>query len=282
MAAGLAAAGFHAVSCASNVTYGADAILSSITTLDTCGIAHAGAGRTDAEARRPAIVERRGVRVGLLSYTSVFWPVGHAAGPHSPGVATIKATTAYQPHRRVHEMPGVAPIVITTPDPGELAMMITDVQQLRPQVDLLIVSCHWGVSGSSEVADYQQVVGRAAIDAGADLVFGHHPHVLQPVEVYRGRPIFYSLGNFAFDWEKMRGRNLDGLLVRCEVRGGACDQVSFVPVRRDDQNLIAIHTPADPFGAAIVARMGELSRPYGTTLQVEDGAVVVAGLCAQA
>lgn len=278
MVAGLTAAGFAAVGCASNVTYGARAILTSLATLDAAGIAHCGAGRTLLEARQPAIVERRGVRLGFLSYTSVFWPVGHAAGPDRPGVATVRATTAYQPHPRTLEMPGAPPLVVTAPDAGELAALVEDVRRLRERADVVVVSCHWGVSGSDEIADYQRAVGRAAIAAGADLVIGHHPHVLQAIEVWRGRPIFYSLGNFAFDWAKMRGRHLDGLLVRCLIRDRRPARVSFVPARRDGENSIALLDPAAGAGREIVERVRDLSTGTGVALSLEDAEVAVGGV----
>jgi poly-gamma-glutamate synthesis protein (capsule biosynthesis protein) len=278
MVQGFTAAGFAAVSCASNVTYGARAILTSLATLDAAGIGHCGAGRTIAEARKPAIVERRGVRFGFLSYTSVFWPIGHAAGPETPGVATIKATTAYQPHPRTLEMPGAPPTVITTPDPHELAAMERDVRALRSEVDVLVISCHWGVSNSTEVVDYQRAIGRAAISAGADIVFGHHPHLIQEIEVWQGRPIFYSLGNFAFDWEKMRGRALDGILVRCTVRNRTLERVAFVPVRRDAQNLVAPLNPTEDDGQAMIEHVLTLSQKNSTHFAVENGEVVVEGI----
>ena len=77
---------------------------------------------------------------------------------------------------------------------------------------------HWGVSSSDEAIDYQREIGRAAVEAGADLVMGHHPHRVQEIEVVGRHPIFYSMGNFAFDWQAMAGRDLDGVLVRCRVR----------------------------------------------------------------
>ena len=106
---------FDAFGCANNVHFGA-AIETSLWHLDRAGIKHAGAGATIADARRPAIVERDGARVGLLAFTSVFWPDGHAATESRPGVATIKAATAYEPHPRVHEMPGGPARVRTIPN----------------------------------------------------------------------------------------------------------------------------------------------------------------------
>ncbi len=275
MVAGLVAAGFAAVSCASNVTYGARAIGESLATLDAAGIAHCGAGGDREAARRPAVVARRGVRFGFLGYTSVFWPVGHAAGPATPGVATVRATTAYQPGPRALEMPGAPPLVVTAPDPAELTAMEEDVRRLRAAVDIVVVSCHWGVSGSERVAEYQRAIGRAAIDAGADLVFGHHPHVLQAIEVWRGRPICYSLGNFAFDWAKMRGRHLDGLLVRALVRGRRLARVAVVPMHRDEENLIRLLDPATGAGRSIVERLRALATDDSPALTVEGGEVVV-------
>lgn len=276
MVEALVAAGFDAVACASNVCFPPAAALNSIATLDEAGIKHCGAGATIDAARAPAIVQADGATVGFLSYTSVFWPVGHAAGPATPGCATIKVHTGYQPDRRALEMPAAPPIILTVPDPAELAAMEADVRDLRRQADIVIVSCHWGVSSSVEVVDYQRVVGRAAIEAGADLVFGHHPHVIQGVECHQGKPVFYSLGNFAFDWPKMAGRNLDGLMVRLLVRDRQIADLAVLPVRRDADNLIAILDPNGD-GRAIVDSLAARSAPFGTEIIARDrDAAVVA------
>ena len=279
MVSGLRDAGFAFVSCASNVTYPPSAALRSLAVLDAHAIAHAGAGRTLAEARRPAIVERRGLRCGLLSYTSVFWPHGHAAGPESPGVATVRIDTAYEPGPRVLEMPGAAPTVRTTPDPEELAACVRDITKLRPQVDLLVVAMHWGISGSTGLAEYQRTVGHAAVDAGADLVLGAHPHVPQGIEI-RPRPepatpgiICYSLGNFTFDWPAMRGRT-DGLLLRCllEPERRAPVHVSCVPVGRNDAGQPALLSPHTSPGRDLARSVTALSRPLGTSLRFDAAA----------
>ena len=279
MAAGLQAAGFAFMSCASNVTYPPRAALRSLAVLDQHAIPHAGAGRTLAEARRPAIVERRGLRFGLLSYTSVFWPHGHAAGPDSPGVATLRVTTAYQPGARVLEMPGAAPIVRTTPHAGDLAALVQDVEQLRPAVDLLVVAMHWGISGSTELAEYQRTVGHAAVDAGADLVLGAHPHVPQGIEV-RSRAqspapgvICYSLGNFTFDWPAMHGR-ADGLLVRCllDAQRRAPVHISYVPVGRNAAGQPELLSPETSPGQDVAQSVAALSRPLGASFHVDPAA----------
>ena len=276
MAAGLKTAGFTFMSCASNVTYPPSAALRSLAALDAHAIPHAGAGLTLAEARRPAVVERRGLRFGLLSYTSVFWPHGHAAGTDSPGVATVRVATAYEPGPRVLEMPGAPPVVRTTPDPEELAAFIADITALRPQVDLLVVAMHWGISGSTELAEYQRTVGHAAVDAGADLVLGAHPHVPQGIEVrprdYRPAPgiICYSLGNFVFDWPAMRGR-ADGLLLRCllDPARKALVHAAFVPVGRNDAGNPEMLDPCRAPGERITATVTTLPRALGTQFRFD-------------
>ena len=271
---GLAVAGFDGVGCANNVHYGADAILESLGHLDQHGIAHTGAGEDREAARRPVVLERKGIQFGFLAYTSVFWPVGHAAGPGQPGVATIKGYTAYQPHPRVLEMPGAPAIVVSWPDEEELGAMQEDVKALRERVDVLVVSCHWGISGSPELADYQRTIGRAAIDAGADLVIGHHPHVPQGVEVYNGRAIFYSLGNFIFGWEQMTGRR-DGLLVHGVVREKRLAKISLAPVWRNENGQPQLVSPECAEGQHVIRTVEELSTSLGTKLEVENEEIVV-------
>lgn len=281
MVRGLVAAGIDAVGCANNVTYPPAAMLRSFAILDEAGIRHAGGGRTADEAHAPVLLERKGVHFGFLAYTSVFWPVGHAAGAGTPGVATIKAHTAYQPNSRLHEMPGGPPAVVTWPDAQELAVMAEDVRRLRTRTSIVVLSCHWGVSGSTETCEYQRAIGRAAVEAGADVVIGHGPHLLQGIEVFDGprgpRPVFYSLGNFAFDWTTMRGRSLDGLLVRCSVRDGRLGEVAFVPARRDSGNDPVPLDLAGSDGRAVLEQVGTLSARYGTKFSVCDGWVLVGG-----
>ncbi|MGH2355195.1 MAG: CapA family protein, partial [Chloroflexota bacterium] len=250
--------------------------------LDEAGIGHCGGGRTAEEARRPVVIERKGVRFAFLACTSVFWPVGHAAGHDTPGVSTIKAHTAYQPNARIAEMPGGAPTVVTWPDAGQLAAMREDVRRIRERAHIVVLSCHWGVSGSSQTCEYQRAIGRAAIDAGADLVIGHGPHVLQGIETFEGpngaRPVFYSLANFVFDWSAMRGKSLDGLLVRCTVHRGRPAAVAFIPVQRTAANDPAPLDATVGEGRRIVGEVECLSAGYGTRFRIDAGEVLVEGI----
>ena len=268
--------GFHAVGCANNVNYGADAIIATLARLDEMGIAHTGAGIDKASAREPVLIERDGVRFGFLQYTSVFWPIGHEASDGSPGVAAMKAHTAYQPNPRIAEMPGGPPTVVTWPDTEYLREFKQDIDTLRDRVDVLVVSCHWGISGSDEAAQYQTALGHAAIDAGADLVMGHGPHVIQAVEVHNGKPIFHSLGNFHFGSEVVPPPWV-GLMVRVELEDKEIVRVSCSPVRPNDYGQTTIRSVDQEREA--MEKLELMSRHFGTALDLSgnDGVVVRTG-----
>ncbi len=275
-APGLLKLGFDAVGCGNNVTYGADAIASSLALLDRMGVPHTGAGPNLAAAKVPVILPRDGIRLGFLQYTSIFFPIGHQAGADSPGVAAIKVHTAYQPHPRIVEMPGGPATVLTWPDPDSLAAFCANVRAAKAQADVLVVSNHWGISSSQETAQYQVAVGHAAIESGADIVIGHGPHVIQGIDVCNGKPIFYSLGNFVFGWEKMRGRNWVGLVVRVAIDHGKVIGVSCSPVHPDQQERVSLLTVSA--SSPVLEELRTLSESYGTHLEVQDGRIAVTGL----
>ena len=263
--------GFHALGCANNVNFGAEAIMATVARLDEMGIAHTGAGADRAAARSPAIVERDGVRFGFLQYTSVFWPLGHEAADGSPGVAAILAHTAYRPNPRIAEMPGGPPIVVTWPDAEYLDAFRRDVAALRERVDFLVASFHWGISGSVETADYQVAIAHAAIDSGADLVMGHGPHEIQAVEIYGGRPIFYSLGNFFFGEEPLY--DFVGMAAFVELEDGNAVEVRCVPVRPNPRSQTRIRAFVDEPEAG--KSLETLSRRFDTTIEIGDREAVV-------
>jgi poly-gamma-glutamate synthesis protein (capsule biosynthesis protein) len=218
----LAAAGFKALSLASNVTFGRDAISRTLEQLDEAGIGHAGAGLDREQARRPMIVEAAGLKIGLISRTSVFWPHHHEALVDQAGVIPLRVATSYQPHPRLIELPGAPAIVHTVPDEKEMAELIADVTELRGKVDLLFTYFHFGVSSQRDVAQYQRTVAKAVVDAGADAVFGSHAHVVQPIEVYKGKPIFYGLSQVIFGWPfvaRLKHPGGPGLIAELDISG---------------------------------------------------------------
>ncbi|WP_338446401.1 CapA family protein [Pelagerythrobacter marensis] len=186
----LARSGFDMVSLAGNhiADCGAEGIAETIARLDNLGIAHAGAGANLAMARAPAIVERRGLRVALLSYNCV--------GPEAAWAARGRAGCAYlrietddgapvSPARKLGSMAADVP-----------AILESDIGAARRQADFVIVALHKGIVHTPALlAPYEIPVARAAIDAGADAVAGHHAHIVRGIELYRGRPIFHGLGN---------------------------------------------------------------------------------------
>lgn len=202
-ARGLASAGFKAVSVANNhiVDGGHEGLRDTIKTIRELGIVTAGAGCNIDEAREAAIFDVEGVKVGLLSYTSVL-PKGYEARAKIPGVAPLRVDTFYEAPEPNMWMPGYAPRIRTIHWPQDLQAMENDIKRVRANVDFLVVSVHQGnsQSGGFLIDEYERVAAHTAIDAGASAfaALGHH-HSLRGAEFYKGCPVFYGLGNFLFD-----------------------------------------------------------------------------------
>jgi poly-gamma-glutamate synthesis protein (capsule biosynthesis protein) len=167
----LAAAGIGLVTLANNHTldYGNDALDDTLAVLDSLDITAIGAGQMAEDAYRPAIVELNGVRVALLAYAGAYWQ-GSADVPVSNRIAW-----------------------------GDPVVVAQQVRAVRDKADVVIVVLHAGKEYARTPSTSQVTVAHAAVDAGADLVVGHHPHVTQTVERYGGALIVYSLGNALFD-----------------------------------------------------------------------------------
>jgi poly-gamma-glutamate synthesis protein (capsule biosynthesis protein) len=273
--ASVLAGAFDAVSCANNVHAGGDAIASSLARLDALGIAHTGAGATRADARAPAIVRAGDLTVGVLSQTWVYWPTGHVASDTEPGVVALKAHTAYEPGARLVEMPGTPPIVHTWPDAQELAAACEDIRDLAERVDHVVVYNHWGISIEPAVCEYQRLAARAFIDAGASIVAGSHTHTLQGVELYRGRPILYGLGNFIFGWMLHRPATRDGLLARVRIDGDDVVRVALQPVSRTEDDQARLLDPREGLGRELATLFERLCEPLGTAVTVEGSELAV-------
>jgi poly-gamma-glutamate capsule biosynthesis protein CapA/YwtB (metallophosphatase superfamily) len=280
--AALQTGGIAAVGLANNVNYGAAAISGSIARLDRLGIAHAGAGADLAAARAPAILERGGLRVGFLQRSSVYWPTNHEASARGCGIAVIRGHTAYQvpAHKTRPEVPpmnrpGVPPIVVTWADRDYLAAFTEDIAALRREADIVVASCHWGLG--EEVLDYMREIAHAAIEAGADVVIGHGPHYSLPVELYRGKPIFYGLGSFSFHTGHGGRRHGDwiGMMARIEAAQSDITEVRFHFVRHNAQNETVLCPLANE--GAVLDRITERSARLNTRL-TPDGDWVRIGL----
>jgi poly-gamma-glutamate capsule biosynthesis protein CapA/YwtB (metallophosphatase superfamily) len=264
-------AGIQAVGIANNVHYGETAITNSIARLDEIGIHHTGAGANLAAAREPAILERNGVRYGCLQRSSVYWPTNHEAHKDAAGIAVIKGHTAYHvpmgrlsPGMPPNNRPGIPPEIITWADSVYLRAFVDDIAALRPRVDVLVASCHWGLN--KEVLAYMSEIAHAAIDAGADVVMGHGPHYSLPIEVYKAKPIFYGLGNLSFHTghRGLAHGNWLGMLVRATFGRGGLEGATFQFVRHNDRNETLL-CPLDQESEAL-ADITAGSASFGTKL----------------
>lgn len=168
---GLAYAGFDIVSIANNHMwdYGEEAFLDTLGIVSSRQVAYMGGGKTFEEAHAPVIKDIRGTKIAFLGYTNLL--------PSFLG------------------KPGAAPSV-AFPDKEQMSL---DIKNAREQADIVVVSFHAGEEYMPMHNAYQETIAHAAVDAGAHLVIGHHPHVIQDIEIYKGAYIAYSLGNFVFD-----------------------------------------------------------------------------------
>lgn len=196
----LARAGFNVISMAGNhvMDWGSDAFFETRANLERVGIQVVGAGRNIAEARRPAFFTLGdGTRVAFLAYSSIL-PHSYWADERRPGCAPMRAFTVYE--QIEHDQPGTPARVHTYPHREDLAALEADVRAAKARADLVFVSLHWGIHFvRAVIADYQRDVARAAIRAGADAILGGHAHILKGCELIDGKPVFYSLCNFATD-----------------------------------------------------------------------------------
>lgn len=188
-------AGFSIMTLAGNHIYdsGYPGVEDTVKGLKEHGITTTGAGMNIDEARKPAIIEHNGTRFGFLSYNCV-GPKESWATPDKAGCAYVHILTHYELD---HANPGGIPSVYTFAEPVSIKAMVDDIKQLRDVCDVLAVSLHKGlVHTPVKLAMYEQPTCYAAIDAGADVIFGHHSHILKGIEIYRGKTIFHGLGNF--------------------------------------------------------------------------------------
>lgn len=204
--ADVAAMGFGAVSLANNhmLDFGPEGMWATMETLDQAGIAHAGAGGDVAAAMAPRFLDVGGARVALLSVACTL-PVGFAATADGAGIAPIRVEQSVALDSVLWpEQPGTSPFVHTRAHEPDVEAFTAVVRQAAGEADFTVVMIHWGVPpgwaapAQGILAEYQRPLAHRLIDAGADLIAGHHPHALHPVETYRGRLICYSLGNFVF------------------------------------------------------------------------------------
>ncbi len=226
-AATLANAGFDVVNLANNhsLDFGAEVLTQTFAALDSAHVAHAGAGASEDDAHRPAIVEARGKRLAFLGYVDVM--------PEGTGfdIRSWEARGA---------SPGVAWL--------DTARIARDVRAAKANADVVVVMLHTGFEGHWVANVWQRAAAHAAIDAGALVVLGAHPHLLQGAERYKSGFVAYSLGDFVFD-----GKDKYSAILRLTIDGDAVTDVAWTPVLLRD----GIPTLVDEKASASIRRLIE-------------------------
>jgi poly-gamma-glutamate capsule biosynthesis protein CapA/YwtB (metallophosphatase superfamily) len=202
----LADVGFDVLSLANNhsMNFGATGMEDTIKYLEEAGVQTSGAGKEEL-AYAPVYIDKNNIRFAFLSFQSpAFVPQSYKASADRLGVAFI-----------------------------DEKKMIASVTEAKQSADIVIVSMHAGVEYTALPNTRQVEFSRAAIDAGADMVIGHHPHVTQTMEKYKGKYIFYSLGNFVFDqmWSRETRR---GLMIKVDFNREGVQKIELVPVLIND------------------------------------------------
>ena len=294
----LRSAGFNVIHLAGNKIWdaGAPGIEDTIKGLRSLGIAPVGAGMNLDEATAPVVIERKGTKIGILSYYCV-GPKETWANPSKPGCAWVRIVTAYEMD---HPTPGANPTIYTFPDPDSLKAMISDVCKLRDVCDVLVVHFHKGIGLTPiKLAMYEQMVSYAAIDAGADLILAEHAHLLRGIEQYKHKLIFHGLATFAdppvtptkrpewivqqqqrifkdsfgiemseyLSFPKMPDSNLT-IIAKCMIENGKITRVSFLPCILDNlgQPKILKH---DKRGQQVFDYMNKITKAAGLNAQYQ-------------
>lgn len=268
------AMGFELVSLANNhmMDWGVVALRDTLEHLDRVGIGYAGTGENLASALAPVRREVAGRLVSLVSVASTL-PPGSAAAEDLPGIAPIRVSYSFAVDGNLmDEQPGTAPLVETRANESDVARVLAVVEGERRECDIVLVAIHWGVPPywlppyAGELVDYQIPLGHQLVEAGADIVIGHHAHALHGIEIYRGRPILYSLGNFFFHPLRpfMDPRAVIAL-VEFDERGPAA--LRLVPTVADAVGVPAIARGEE--GAGVLRFLGDLSTRFGTALTTE-------------
>ena len=243
-------AGFDILALANNHTldYGPVGMTDTIRALTEQGIAVIGAGENEAEAREGVVVEIDGTRIGVLAYMK---PYGRYPKDDWFADGDLRGC-ARMTRENLRE----------------------DIERMRRMADLVIVHCHYG-RNYKPVTNYQKRLSHAAIEYGADLVNGHHPHVAQGVEIYRGKPIVYSLGNFTFGTSGRFGRNKQGygMVARYVICDGALHSVEL--------DLIGTNNRMVKFRPTVIPEpearrvMPDLMAPFGTVVRWDGSTAII-------
>jgi hypothetical protein len=192
---------FDVLALANNhiVDAGHEAMLETAQHVRVAGACAIGVGADIFAAREAAVVDRCGLRFSYLAYASVF-PAGYEARDGWPGLAPVRATNVHIERLPNYWEPGVVGRVVSVPHQPDYDALAGDLERAAAMSDTVVVSFHWGdFEQPFALTDHELRTARFAIDHGADIVVGHHHHILRGMEWYKGKPIFYGLGHFVLD-----------------------------------------------------------------------------------
>ena len=294
--------GLDVVSLANNHAgdFGSKGLLETIDALGEANVAVVGAGNNLQEAFSPVIQEMSGMKIAHIGICTAL-PTGYAAGENKPGVAPVRAKSRfYIDSITLDEQPGMAPWVETAVVEDDLNHACDIISKIKEDVDLVIAQVHWGVPNGwaalfqGPLADYQRPMAHRLIDAGVDVIMGHHPHVVHGVETYNNGIIVYSLGNFLFhsmsedhvkhlttkyppyQLESLEtGEALDGVVMETDLKDGKLHSIQFHPIRmnrKGEPEFISGHQARD-----VLERMKKHSNELNSDILIEDeiGKVVI-------
>ena len=226
--------GVDLVTLANNhmLDFGRGPLTETLAALDGAGIAHVGAGEDLEAAKALATFEIEGKTLGFLGASRVIPEASWNASRYNSGV-------------------------FTTYDASQL---VEEIKKAKESCDFVAVLVHWGIERNTLPEDYQKTLARQYIDAGADAVIGSHPHVLQGIEYYQGKPIFYSLGNFIFG-----NGSYESILAELTLTEGET-RVRVIPCASEGNRMRLLEETQDYY-----RRLSELS--FGVNI-LEDGSVI--------
>lgn len=299
----LAEFGFDLVSLATNhaMDYGAEGMRDTVRALDAAGIAHAGFGESVSEASSARVVTVGDKTLAFFSFCSAL-PLGYNATTDRAGIGAIRVRQSFEfDNGFMEETPGTPPFVHSSAHEPDVQAAEIRIREAKEHNDFVAVAIHWGVpfpylpDSQGPLAEYQQPLARRLIDAGADLIIGHHPHNVHPVEFYEHGLIIYSTGNFLFDWcdgwnpesmvprveanpsapykpALMKGPWFESAVFRVKLGGPGGPQLRVHPIELDSDSQPV--TPRPEVATSILSAFAEASQALDSSVIVEkDGKV---------
>ena len=252
MAAGLDC--FDALSLANNhgMDCGTEGLLETIEVVTAEGVEVVGAGENLESATRAATFSIGGTDISILAFEATQWSWPKMRATSDRAGMNVVPVSPFYPDPKVSEY--------------GLEQYHDHIESVASETDILLVMLHSGIAGDHTIATHQRALAERAVEAGADAVLGAHPHILQPVRVYDGVPIVYSLSNFVFDSPSFDFPR-ETVMVRLEIEGASITGVELYPVYINESGQPTLPSPESESFDSVAELLTSLSERVGTTLQ---------------